>query len=189
MLGPGFTGVAAACGGRVPGALREPAGIHVVRSRLDGACVPDWGPGPYADVMSALDAMLERPYADPQRVGITGGSYGGYLASYSLGQTDRFKAAVILRVAFDLAVSTYSVRRTAPVFGTTGESGRRRAGQSMMSQSPLLTLIESRRRRCSSTATRTQRRRLVKPRRCSTSSWQRLRHRARLLSPVSRTAL
>ena len=45
------------------------------------------------DVLAALDAVLARPYADPGRVAVTGGSYGGYLTNWLVGHTDRFRVA------------------------------------------------------------------------------------------------
>jgi dipeptidyl aminopeptidase/acylaminoacyl peptidase len=53
-----------------------------------------WGGVDYDDVMSVLDAALERfPAIDVERVGILGGSYGGYMTSWAIGHTDRFAAA------------------------------------------------------------------------------------------------
>ncbi len=55
----------------------------------------DWGGGDYLDVMAALSSVLRRPYADESRVVMHGSSYGGFMASWAVGHTDRFKAAVI----------------------------------------------------------------------------------------------
>ena len=58
------------------------------------AVVGDWGGGDYADVMAAVDEALRRhPFIDPDRLGVLGGSYGGFLTSWIVGHTDRFKAA------------------------------------------------------------------------------------------------
>lgn len=64
--------------------------------------IRDWGGGDCADVLAALDAVLERPYADPARTGVFGISYGGYLTSWIIGHTDRFAAAVCGEPIFDL---------------------------------------------------------------------------------------
>jgi dipeptidyl aminopeptidase/acylaminoacyl peptidase len=56
-----------------------------------------WGESDMPDVMAALDAALAQPWVDPDRIGITGGSYGGYLTNWIIGHTDRFKAAVTQR--------------------------------------------------------------------------------------------
>ncbi len=62
----------------------------------------DWGGGDCQDVLAALDAVLERPYADSARTGVFGISYGGYLTSWIIGQTDRFAAAACGEPIFDL---------------------------------------------------------------------------------------
>jgi dipeptidyl aminopeptidase/acylaminoacyl peptidase len=66
----------------------------------------DWGGGDFLDLMAVVDEVLKRPYADPDRTGIFGYSYGGYMTSWTIGQTDRFKAAVCGAPVFDL-VSQY----------------------------------------------------------------------------------
>lgn len=54
-----------------------------------------WGSVDVQDVMAALDTALERyAFCDPDRVGIMGGSYGGYLTSWIVAHSDRFKAAL-----------------------------------------------------------------------------------------------
>jgi dipeptidyl aminopeptidase/acylaminoacyl peptidase len=57
-----------------------------------------WGTVDYDDVMAWTDFMAEKPYIDPERMGVTGGSYGGYMTTLIIGRTDRFKAAVAQRV-------------------------------------------------------------------------------------------
>jgi dipeptidyl aminopeptidase/acylaminoacyl peptidase len=53
-----------------------------------------WGARPYADVMAVTDAVVARPDIDADRVAMMGGSYGGYMANWMAGHTDRFKAIV-----------------------------------------------------------------------------------------------
>jgi dipeptidyl aminopeptidase/acylaminoacyl peptidase len=62
----------------------------------------DWGGGDYVDVMAALSEVLRRPYADESRTVIHGSSYGGYMASWAVGHSSRFKAAVIAAPVTDL---------------------------------------------------------------------------------------
>jgi dipeptidyl aminopeptidase/acylaminoacyl peptidase len=51
--------------------------------------------GEYRDLMVGLDYVLENyPFLDSERLGVTGGSYGGYLTNWIITQTDRYKAAV-----------------------------------------------------------------------------------------------
>lgn len=57
-----------------------------------------WGIDDYKDIMSFTDKVLEEcPYIDQERIGVTGGSYGGYMTNWIIGHTDRFKAAVSQR--------------------------------------------------------------------------------------------
>ncbi len=61
-----------------------------------------WGEAPYTDIMSAIDEALKRPDLDASRVALTGGSYGGYMANWMAGHTDRFKAIVTHASLWDL---------------------------------------------------------------------------------------
>ncbi|HEX6522610.1 MAG TPA: S9 family peptidase [Streptosporangiaceae bacterium] len=53
-----------------------------------------WGARAFDDVMAATDAAIEHPAIDGTRTGMMGGSYGGYMANWIAGHTDRFKAIV-----------------------------------------------------------------------------------------------
>ncbi len=55
----------------------------------------DWGFGDYQDIMSGVDALIERDMADPNRLGIMGWSYGGYMTSWAITRTNRFRAASV----------------------------------------------------------------------------------------------
>jgi dipeptidyl aminopeptidase/acylaminoacyl peptidase len=57
----------------------------------------DWGDRDNADLMAWADYMEKQPYIDPERMGVTGGSYGGYMTVWIIGHTQRFKAAVTQR--------------------------------------------------------------------------------------------
>jgi dipeptidyl aminopeptidase/acylaminoacyl peptidase len=58
----------------------------------------NWGGKDYVDVMNGVDAALAKyPWIDQDRLGVTGGSYGGYLTNWIVSHTNRFKAAVTLR--------------------------------------------------------------------------------------------
>jgi dipeptidyl aminopeptidase/acylaminoacyl peptidase len=52
----------------------------------------DWGNGDYKDDMSGVQAVVDRGWADPDRLGAFGWSYGGYMTFWIDTQTDRFKA-------------------------------------------------------------------------------------------------
>jgi dipeptidyl aminopeptidase/acylaminoacyl peptidase len=62
----------------------------------------DWGGEDYRDLLAVVDAALGRPYLDPERVGIYGYSYGGYITAWAISQSNRFKAAVCGAPCFDL---------------------------------------------------------------------------------------
>lgn len=57
----------------------------------------DWGGADYADLMAWTDSVAQLPYIDTTRMGVTGGSYGGYMTVWIIGHTTRFKAAVTQR--------------------------------------------------------------------------------------------
>ncbi len=58
----------------------------------------EWGGKAYVDIMNGVDAVLARnPWIDADRLGVTGGSYGGYMTNWIISHTNRFKAAVTLR--------------------------------------------------------------------------------------------
>ncbi|HEY3524377.1 MAG TPA: S9 family peptidase, partial [Candidatus Limnocylindrales bacterium] len=63
----------------------------------------DWGEGPTRDVLAGVDALVADGLADPQRLGLTGGSYGGYLTNWIVGHDQRFRAALTERSVVDLA--------------------------------------------------------------------------------------
>lgn len=61
------------------------------------AMVNDMGGPDYDDVIAWVDFVEQKPYIDKTRMGVTGGSYGGYMTNFIIGRTDRFKAAVTQR--------------------------------------------------------------------------------------------
>ncbi|MBO0881703.1 MAG: S9 family peptidase, partial [Mycobacterium sp.] len=62
----------------------------------------DWGGEDFLDLMAVVDAALQQPYTDPERTGIWGYSYGGFMTAWTIGHTPRFKAAVCGAPCFDL---------------------------------------------------------------------------------------
>ncbi|MGD2179345.1 MAG: S9 family peptidase, partial [Anaerolineae bacterium] len=62
----------------------------------------NWGTADYDDLMAWADVIQERPYVDPERMGVTGGSYGGYMTNWIIGHTDRFQVAVTQRSVSNL---------------------------------------------------------------------------------------
>jgi dipeptidyl aminopeptidase/acylaminoacyl peptidase len=53
-----------------------------------------WGDRPFRDIMASTDKAVQRPDIDETRTAMMGGSYGGYMANWIAGHTDRFKAIV-----------------------------------------------------------------------------------------------
>jgi dipeptidyl aminopeptidase/acylaminoacyl peptidase len=63
----------------------------------------DWGGWDYQDIMRGVDECIARGVADPQRLVVSGYSYGGYMSMFIIGHTDRFKAAVPMASVSNLA--------------------------------------------------------------------------------------
>jgi dipeptidyl aminopeptidase/acylaminoacyl peptidase len=75
---------------------------RAIRGPLNGQG-PGWGTRDYEDVMAVVDTALETyDFVDPDRLGVIGGSYGGYMTSWIVGHTNRFKAAVSERAVNNL---------------------------------------------------------------------------------------
>lgn len=76
----------------------NPRGSTGYGQKFERGIVGEWGGKDYADVMNGVEEALRRnPWIDRERLGVTGGSYGGYLTNWIVGRTNLFKAAVTLR--------------------------------------------------------------------------------------------
>ncbi|MFA1819864.1 prolyl oligopeptidase family serine peptidase [Virgibacillus oceani] len=76
----------------------NPRGSHGYGQDFVDACRTDYGGGDYTDLMSAVDYALENySFIDKNRLGVTGGSYGGFMTNWIVSHTKRFKAAVTQR--------------------------------------------------------------------------------------------
>ncbi|HKI78116.1 MAG TPA: S9 family peptidase [Ignavibacteriaceae bacterium] len=62
----------------------------------------DLGGGDYEDIMAGVDYLISKGFIDENKMGVTGGSYGGYLTNWIISQTNRFKAAVSMYGLFSL---------------------------------------------------------------------------------------
>ena len=97
----------------------------------------DMGGADTYDYLSGIDALVERGIADPERIGVTGGSYGGFMSAWLITQDQRFAAAV------PMAPSTnwYSQHHTTniPYFDVLflADKPRARTGR-YLDRSPLL---------------------------------------------------
>jgi dipeptidyl aminopeptidase/acylaminoacyl peptidase len=75
--------------------LPNPRGSTGRGPDFTNAIFQDVAGGEYRDMMTGVDAMIERGIADPDRLGIGGWSWGGFMAAWTITQTDRFKAAIV----------------------------------------------------------------------------------------------
>ncbi|WP_322820141.1 S9 family peptidase [Chloroflexus sp.] len=62
----------------------------------------NWGEADAPDILAGIDALVARGYIDPERIGVTGGSYGGYMTAWLIGHDDRFACAVAARGVYNL---------------------------------------------------------------------------------------
>ncbi|MFA6362758.1 alpha/beta fold hydrolase [Methanoregula sp.] len=99
-------------GGVVPVATFSSLGYAVLRPNIRGstgygpnftwANYHDWGGGDERDLMAGVDDLVARGIADPERLGIIGHSYGGYMTVWTVTQTGRFKGAVAIAPITDI---------------------------------------------------------------------------------------
>ena len=71
----------------------NPRGSSGYGTEFRYANIKDWGGMDYQDLMTGVDKVIEMGVADPERLGVMGWSYGGYMTSWIITQTHRFKAA------------------------------------------------------------------------------------------------
>ncbi len=76
-----------------------------------------WGSSDMPDLMALVDYAIDQSYVDPNRLGVTGGSYGGFMTTWVVGHTDRFKAAVTQRPVTNM----YSFYGTSDIGSTFGD--------------------------------------------------------------------
>lgn len=76
----------------------NPRGSTGYGQKFERGIEGEWGGKDYVDVMNGVETVLQKhPWIDRSRMGVTGGSYGGFLTNWIVGHTDVFKAAVTLR--------------------------------------------------------------------------------------------
>lgn len=75
----------------------NPRGSSCYGKEFADGVIGDWGGMDYQDIMALRDVVANTPWVDDSKVGITGGSYGGYMTNWVVTQTDRFAAAVSCR--------------------------------------------------------------------------------------------
>ncbi len=94
----------------------NPRGSQSYGQVFCSACVEDWGGADFGDLMAGVDHLIARGEADPERLGVTGYSYGGFMTNWVVGQTDRFRAAVSGGGLSNL-VSFYGTSDVGYIFG------------------------------------------------------------------------
>jgi len=73
--------------------MPNPRGSYGYGDKFRKANLLDWGGGDTRDIMSGIDGLIGRKIADPEKLGIMGRSYGGYMTAWIISQTSRFKVA------------------------------------------------------------------------------------------------
>jgi len=96
----------------------NPRGSATYGKEFMMAVLEDWGGEDYQDLIAAVEEVAARPYVDDQRLGVHGYSYGGFMASWIVGHTNRFKAAVVGAPCIDL----YSMYGTSDIGVSFGEA-------------------------------------------------------------------
>lgn len=71
----------------------NPRGSSGYGTEFRRANIKDWGNGDYNDLMTGVDKVIAMGIADPEKLGVMGWSYGGYMTSTIITKTKRFKAA------------------------------------------------------------------------------------------------
>ncbi len=72
----------------------NPRGSTGYGHKFTVANVGDWGGKDFQDILAGVDAVIARRIADPEKLVVMGGSYGGFMTFWTVTQTDRFKAAI-----------------------------------------------------------------------------------------------
>lgn len=86
----------------------NPRGSSGYGQRFSDGTLREWGGGDYRDLMLGVDEVLRtRAWIDPDKMGVTGGSYGGFMTNWIITQTPRFRAAVAVASVSNL-VSFYA---------------------------------------------------------------------------------
>ncbi len=83
-------------------AFCNPAGSTGYGQDFTDAIAGDWGGRPYRDLMKVTDGLAQLPFVDPDRIGLMGWSYGGYMTMWMQGHTTRFKCIASMMGVYDL---------------------------------------------------------------------------------------
>ena len=115
----------------------NPRGSSTYGAEFMMAVLGDWGGEDYLDLMASVDDVVQRPYVDAERLGVHGYSYGGYMTSWAVGHTNRFKAAVVGAPCINLH-SMYGTSDIGTSFGEAQWGGSSAdAADKMLERSPI----------------------------------------------------
>lgn len=115
----------------------NPRGSHGYGQEFVDAVRGDYGGRDYADLMEAVDYALEKyDFIDRERLGVTGGSYGGFMTNWIVGHTNRFKAAVTQR-SISNWISFYGVSDIGYYFNAWQIKSELEDAETMWKHSPL----------------------------------------------------
>jgi dipeptidyl aminopeptidase/acylaminoacyl peptidase len=82
--------------------LPNPRGSDGAGTAFTEANYRDWGGGDFQDIMDGVDLLVSKGVADPDRLGVGGWSFGGFMTSWVVTHTDRFKVAIVGAAVTDL---------------------------------------------------------------------------------------
>ena len=80
----------------------NPPGSQSYSEEYAGRLTGSWGETDFPYVMALADKAVADGFADPARMGVAGASYGGFATLWTVGHTDRFRAAISMRPVTDL---------------------------------------------------------------------------------------
>jgi dipeptidyl aminopeptidase/acylaminoacyl peptidase len=119
--------------------LPNPRGSTSYGQAFTSGCTGDWGGADAQDILACCDDLIERGIADAGRMFVSGGSYGGFMTSWLVGHSDRFRAATAMAAVVDqtsMALTT-EIPEFA-LFSMGGDPWQRRAEYEL--RSPLSSL-------------------------------------------------
>jgi len=117
MYGATFTHEFQVLAGRGYGVVyTNPRGSKGYGEAFTARIFADWGNQDAADCIAAIDTVSRWRWVDGTRLGVLGGSYGGFMTAWLVGHTDRFRAAVAMRGCYNFS-SFYGTSDIGPWFG------------------------------------------------------------------------
>jgi dipeptidyl aminopeptidase/acylaminoacyl peptidase len=108
--------------------LPNPRGSESYGQAFTSACTGDWGGADAQDILACCDELIDRGIVDGERMFVSGGSYGGFMATWLVGHTDRFRAATATAAVIDQTSMALTTEiQEFDVFNMGGTPWQRRA--------------------------------------------------------------